>query len=235
MKSNTEYSTDPQTVVITMDVSGGFRVPTPPGFERQPWLQVFGDGRIVCGSQVPNRPTNTGRLTPAELQQLTNWLVQEQQLLELTAEKISGELEGYQSPIADAPTTTIKIQLAKVSREFSVYALKQTARDLPDAKGLQILATIEARLRKVRQLGDIGSQEILDSALQAANQHLEQELPDANPWTTDHLRSIERQPGGGLTLAFSRAKSISGDGYTLSLKLSRTSADRPWKIEFESK
>lgn len=235
MKSNTEYSTDAKTAVITMDLTGGFRVPVPPDFKRQPWLQVFGDGRIVCGSQVPNLPSNEGRLTPAQLQELANWLVQEQKVLELTAEKISRELEGYQSLMADGLTTSIKIQLAKESREFSVYTLRQTAGDLPDAKGLQVLASIETRLRAVRRLGDIGSQEILDSALQAANQHLEQELPDANPWTTDHLRMVERQPNGGLTLTFSRAKSISGDGYTLSLKLSRKAADQPWNFEFESR
>jgi hypothetical protein len=232
---NVSYPTDPNHAVISMDLSGGFRTPSPPGFQRQPWLQVFGDGRIVCGSQVPNRAPNEGRLTDLEMQALVNWVVQEQGLLQLRPEQISQELDGYRSPMADGPTTTIKLVLADQSRELTVYMLKQTARDLQEAPGLQALARIEARLRSVKQWGDIGSQAILESALQMANEHLGHELPDANAWTTEHLRTIERLPNGGLALLFSRAKSISGDGYTLSAKVTRTAENSPWQIEFESR
>jgi len=233
--ANIKYPSDPRLAVITMDLTGGFRSPTPPGFERQPWLQIFGDGRIVCGSQTPNRATHEGRLSEPELQKLVQWVVQEQKLLQIKAEQIAQELDGYQPQMADGPTTTIKVQLAEQSHELTVYTLKQTARDLPEAAGLQTLARVEARLRSVKQLGDIGNQEILDSALTVANEHLERELPDANPWTTEHLRTIERTANGGLTLTFSRAKSISGDGYTLMLKLIRRTTSEPWQIEFESR
>lgn len=230
-----KFHTDPQQAVITMDVTGGFRAPTPSDFQRQPTLQVFGDGRIVCGTQSPNRQSHEGRLTPDQLQQLVEWLVREEKFLEISSAQITQELEGYQSLMADGPTTTIKIQLTEHAHEHSVYTLKQTARDLPDASGLQTLARIEARLRSVKQLGDIGSQEILDSALAMVNKHLEQELPDANPWTAEQLRTIQRGPNGGLVLTFSRAKSISGDGYTLMSKLTRETSSDPWQIEFESR
>ncbi len=230
-----EYPADPLIPVITFDVTGGFRVPTPPGFQRQPTLQVFADGRIVCGTQSPERHSHEGRLTTAQLQELMEGLVRNEKFLEISTDQITKELAGYQSLMADGPTTTIKIQLAQQSQEHSVYTLKQTARDLPDATGLQTLARIEARLRSVKQLGDIGSQEILDTALTLANKHLEQELPDANPWTAAQLRTIQRSPKGGLVLTFSRAKSSSGDGYNLMLKLTRSTSDAKWQIEFESR
>lgn len=235
MPPKIKFRTDPQHAVITMDVTGGFRAPTPPNFKRQPTLQVFGNGRIVCGTQSPNRQSHEGRLTPEQLQQLVEWLVREEKFLEISSAQITQELDGYQSLMADGPTTTIKTQLTEQAHEHSVYTLKQTARDLPDATGLQTLARIEARLRSVKQLGDIGSQEVLDSALAMVNQHLEQELPDANPWTAEQLRTIQRSPNGGLVLTFSRAKSISGDGYTLMSKLTRTTSTDPWQIEFESR
>ncbi len=230
-----EYPADPNVPVITFDVTGGFRVPTPPGFQRQPTLQVFADGRIVCGTQSPERQSHEGRLTTAQLQELMEWLVREEKFLELSTEQVTKELTGYQSLMADGPTTTIKVQLAQQSQEHAVYTLKQTARDLPDASGLQALARIETRLRSVKQLGDIGNQQVLDSALALANKHLEQELPDANPWTAAQLRTIQRSPKGGLVLTFSRAKSSSGDGYNLMLKLTRATTDAEWQIEFESR
>ncbi|MDP1560947.1 MAG: hypothetical protein Q8M16_06085 [Pirellulaceae bacterium] len=230
-----KYHTDPQQAIITMDVTGGFRAPTPADFKRQPTLQVFGDGRIVCGTQSPNRQSHDGRLTPEQLQELVEWLVRAEKFLEISPAQIAQELDGYQSLMADGPTITIKLQLTEQAHEHSVYTLKQTARDLPDATGLQTLARIETRLRSVKQLGDIGSQDILDSALSTANKHLEQELPDANPWTAEQIRTIQRSPNGGLVLTFSRAKSISGDGYTLMSKLTRATGGDPWQIEFESR
>jgi hypothetical protein len=230
-----DYPTDPQHPVITMDLTGGLRVPTPPGFQRQPWLQVFGDGRIVCGAQSPKVQSHSGHLTKEQMQGLVDWLVLDQKLLELSKKQIAQELEGYQSPMADGPTTTIKIDLAGQAHELAVYTLKQTARDLPEASGLQTLTRIEARLRQIRQLGDVGGQDVLDSALSVANKHLEQELPDADPWTTEHLRLVERTPNEGLTLTFSRAKKVDGDGYNLSLKLIRQATPADWKIEFESR
>jgi hypothetical protein len=125
------------------------------------------------------------------------------------------------------------LQLQDQSQELSVYALRMTARELPDAPGLQALLAIEQRLRQVKQWGDLGSRADLDSALQAANEALARELPDANPWIGEHLRRIERPADGGVKLSFGRAKSISDDGYTLSMQVHRASDRQPWQVELE--
>jgi len=224
---------DPQVPVLTLDLSGGLRVPTPADFRRLPLVSVFADGRIVCGSQVPDRPNHVGQLTADELRELLDFVVQQQGLLQITPEQLTEEMQGYRSNLADGPTSTIKLQLQDQSQELSVYALRMTARELPDAPGLQALLAIEQRLRQVKQWGDLGSRAVLDSALQAANEALARELPDANPWIGEHLRRIERPADGGVKLSFGRAKSISDDGYTLSMQVHRASDRQPWQVELE--
>jgi len=224
---------DPQVPVLTLDLSGGLRVPTPADFRRLPLVSVFADGRIVCGSQVPDRPNHVGQLTADELRELLDFVVQQQGLLQITPEQLTEEMQGYRSNLADGPTSTIKLQLQDQSQELSVYALRMTARELPDAPGLQALLAIEQRLRQVKQWGDLGSRAVLDSALQAANEALARELPDANPWIGEHLRRIERPADGGVKLSFGRAKSISDDGYTLSMQVHRASDLQPWQVELE--
>lgn len=224
---------DPEVPVLTLDLSGGLRVPTPADFRRLPLVSVFSDGRIVCGAQVPDRPNQVGQLTPSELRELLAFVIQEQGLLRITPEQLTAEMQGYRSNLADGPTSTIQLRLQDRTHELSVYALRLAARELPDAPGLQALLAIEQRLRQVKQWGDLGSRAVLESALQAANEALARELPDANPWTENHLRRIERPVDGGVTLHFSRAKSISDDGYTLSMQVQRTQEGQPWQATLQ--
>lgn len=227
------FPNDPQVPVLTLDLSGGLRVPTPADFRRRPLVSVFADGRIVCGAQVPDRPNHVGQLTAQELGELLDFVVQQQGLLQITPDQLAEELQGYRSNLADGPTSTIKLQLQDQTHELSVYALGLAAWELPDEPGLQALLAIEQRLRQVKQWGDLGSRAVLDSALRAANEALTRELPDANPWSEDQLRRIERPADGGVKLSFSRAKSISDDGYTLNMQVQRASEGQPWQVELQ--
>lgn len=233
MPADYRLPADPQVPVLTLDLSGGLRVPTPADFRRLPLVSVFADGRIVCGAQVPDRPNHVGQLTPTELRELLEFVIQQQGLLQITPEQLAAEMQGYRSNLADGPTSTIQLRLAERTHELSIYALRLAARELPDAPGLQALLAIEQRLRQVKQWGDLGSRAVLESALQAANEALTRELPDANPWTADHLRRIERSAEGGVNLTFSRAKSISDDGYTLSMQVQRTQEGQPWQVALQ--
>jgi hypothetical protein len=225
---------DPLTPVITFDLEGGFRVATPPGFQREPVLRVYADGRIVCGVQVPNGSSHSARLSDAQLAALLQLVIQDSQFLEITAEQVAAELEGYRSLLADGQTTTISVQLADRSRTLSVYALKLAAQDLPDAAAIKTLAELEVALRQIKQLGDLGGQDVLDSLLEAANRLLAAELPDASPWTVQHLRRSQRRGESGLQATLSRARSISEDGYNLSLTASRASAEEAWTLELKT-
>jgi hypothetical protein len=226
--------TDPDVPVITFDLDGGFRVAPPPGFQREPLLRVYADGRIVCGVQVPQGRAASARLSPPQLAALLQHVLKEGKFLEISPEQVARELEGYRSLLADGQTTIVTVNLADRSHRLSVYALKLTAKDLPNAPAIQSLAEIEVTLRQIKQLGDLGGQDVLDSLLAAANQLLAKELPDADPWTTQHIRRVERLSADGVKVSLSRARAAAQDGYNLSVDASRESAASSWKLELKS-
>jgi hypothetical protein len=121
---------DPDSVVIRVDWEGGF---VPPGvnLSRLPLVLVTADGRVI--TQGPQLAIYPGPLLPIlQVRTLTAQALAD--LLERAAEDgllVDAEYAG--GPIADAPTTVLRITVDGVTYTQSAYALFES----PDANGAE--------------------------------------------------------------------------------------------------
>jgi hypothetical protein len=221
-------------VILQLDLKGGFRAAVPASFEREPTLRLRGDGTLLLGRQTPRATAMQGQLTPSEVQQVLRQIVDDLHFFKTTQEQLQQEQTGHRSMLADGLTTEITVRLVDQQQTLSAYALRQLARDLPDAEAVQRLARMETVLRDLKQLGEIGSSDDLNSVLAAANQRLELELPDAAKWTRQQIRKVERDPQGGLSITLSRTQTVERDGYNLKMIVQRKSKTSPWQIDLET-
>ncbi|MEM7457719.1 MAG: hypothetical protein AAF456_25550, partial [Planctomycetota bacterium] len=80
--------------VIVYDISGGFRMPDPAGFEREPSLQIFADGRVVAGRTSVEAGRGEWRIDDETLSELLHFVIDEQNLLDARTDEIRAAIDA---------------------------------------------------------------------------------------------------------------------------------------------
>ncbi len=224
------FSEDTSIPVITLDIGGGFRAPIQ-DFQREPTLEIYADGRVVGGRNSPVMMIGEAKLSPPELQRLLDFIIEKHNFLETSPENIKQELVGYRSMLADGPTSTVKVFLKDKNNQLSVYALKLTARQLPNAVGVQNLLEIETQLRQVKVLADAGGKQALQELLDSVNAKLRTQLPDQEPLGVPDVRNVQRKADQSLTASFFRKIANDPNNRGINATVSRPTADAALSVQ----
>jgi hypothetical protein len=210
---------DSSIAVLSVDSRGGFwtsRVNAPPVFA------LYGDGRVVY-----RHPTDTSRnldamLSPAQVQALLHFAIDDQEFFGLKREDIEQAIEadsrrdGFSLTVHDATTVHIRITLADRQNEVSFYALGAVAAEYPRVKPLQQLYAVERRVNALVAVLRDGGPRGIEDALQRANAHLLTEQPGLPALSADDYSLGMSAPDGRRLHVFVRSH---GDGTVLSVRV----------------
>lgn len=198
-----EFKKDQQEPLFTFNASGGFRIANQ-GAKPLPNFQVFADGRIVTGGANPGTPNLNAQMTEAELTRFLNFVVNENQFFEIDPDALKQSMEAKRATvrIADAPTSTFKIQVNQGTKEVSIYALWFSVSNFPELDELNQLSKIEKRCKLIVskiQLGDDA-----DMVLKQINEAVEKLGLGIKPFVIDELENSARSANGRFQARFGR-------------------------------
>jgi hypothetical protein len=195
---------DPQAAVVVLDI-----IDTQPGARKrtEPFLTIRADRTVVLGGDAQARRLEA-KLTAGQLQDLLRFAIHENQFFASTSdqlrEAIRSETARKGVTVRGGPTTVLRIQGNAKEHEVRLEALGEHARKYPDIKPLGQLAAIQQRLEKLATWIHAGEQPGIDRAVQAANEQLQKQFPDAPALTADDLQSALQQTDGKSELVLER-------------------------------
>lgn len=138
---------DPQAVVLSMQVKGGRILNKTP----DPYLLVRADGRVV----VTNRATGAkkeSKLTSEQLLDLLRFVVRDNDFFTLDQKTIAASVQAAEAgqplraQVSDAASTTISVRLSGKEHDAGYSAAHTYSTMIPKAKALGQYAAIERRL-----------------------------------------------------------------------------------------
>ncbi len=179
--------------VLTMDVTGGYRMRSPDGFEETPMLQVFSDGRILTGRKSPLVKEVEGQLDLVELKSLLVYVADDCRFFDITSEMVTSDLTAKRvGQIMDAPTMKFTVDLKEHSNAVDVYALPNVAGEFADVPSVASMVAIASRCRHIISMTRLGSVEEASVALTSVNRSLAEKAPDAPQFTMENLQYAEQ-------------------------------------------
>lgn len=196
---------DPDHLLLQWDMTGGFRAPLPPDFEKKPNLQIYADGRVIAGANSPDYEIGRAKLSAEQLKELFDFIVVQQKFFETSEADIRRKMEGYRSRLADGLTSTFQIELEDLQQSIAVYALSVTARDFKEWEPIQRLKAVEQKLRRIKVFADAGGAEGVQRLLDAANAELKKQDVNDRNFTMEHLTSVNHRTDGRLLASFSNS------------------------------
>ena len=190
------------TAVFKMEFSGGFSGPLPKT-PREPFLQIFADGRVVAPPNLPDGEPNEFQMTPEQLQTFLKQVVNDNKFYELDTDKIKEDVAaaGPAAVIADAPTLKISMDLPRGTHSVSAYTPRSTANQLTKVKSIKHVANIEDLGRKLTLVAKVGGYEKVEDALSKVNEQLKEKGLDL--MTMNELYTC-KEKDGILTINFNR-------------------------------
>ena len=230
-----EFAENKELPVITFDMTGGFRGRAPAGHNNQPRLQIWPSGKVVCGSSSAEIKDVQSQLDANELNELLDFIVNEQNFYELTDEGIKKSIAdaGQKIYIADAPTSHFVVNLQRGEHKLSVYGTKFVEKQMPKLKIMKRVSAIEDRLQRVIASAKIGGKVNARPIVKFINKRLKMEYPNAKPMTLDDLRTAQQLADGSITASFENELSDEEDNSTSRL-VARYSRDENGQEEVKS-
>lgn len=146
-----ELPTDANAVILIYDRSGGMLVDQ----RRQALLSISAAGIVTITDPTSVSLTHQGILAPDELQALLSFILTDQSFLSLQTDSINTEIKAVQQQtgkmfvVADAPTTSISIELPAYQHQVQFYALDMMSRQYPEIASLQNLRAVQSRLQQL--------------------------------------------------------------------------------------
>ena len=191
------------TAVFTMKYTSRSGMSIPKGKVRQPFLQIFADGRVVTPPKLNEEKANEFQLKPEQLQDLLKQIVNKNQFYELDTDKIKADVTaaGPIPVMADAPTLELSMELPRGSHAVSAYTPRSTSKQLPKVKSIKQIANIEGLGRQLSLVASVGGYEKLEQALSKVNEQLNEKGLDL--MTVNELYTCNRKDGI-LTINFNR-------------------------------
>ena len=141
---------DPQAPIITLDYRGGLPPPIPRK-NKDPYLVIRADGHATVNDPFERKPRVEGKLSPAALAELMDFIVRENNFFALDSDTIKKNIEARltKGHVTDLPTTFVWVKSGEREHEVRCYALFVYAEKFPDIHSLAQLHEIEHRLTDV--------------------------------------------------------------------------------------
>ncbi len=173
----------------------------------EPWLRVFADGRINCGSSMPlsvERRDDT--LTKAELAWLLHLAVDECQILSRTTKDIEAEFQQSRSakPVPGEPQQSFqyRVELPSGKNELLIPEKALMLRPLRANLQLGAFASLNRYANFLAARAHLGDAKQRQSLLDQLNDKLKTEQPTAPAFRMEHLGGALNTPRVDLTAAF---------------------------------
>jgi hypothetical protein len=206
---------DPKTPVIVLEFQGGF---TPPRKNNEPALTIRADGTAILGAPFGMRKRIEHELGEERLQELLRYILDEKKLGEFNAKDVQGEIRQIQQAkgglglhVADAATTSVRVNADGKEMEAKYYAVGMVARQYPEVEPLAALYDVQRHLQGVMNEIYAGGPEGVARLVKMANEALKQEASAVPGFTAEHLTSATRMADGRLSAHFSRTEELEGD------------------------
>jgi len=197
---------DPDTVILTYNSKGGYRMPTPVGFQPTPLVRVFASGKVVIGRNTPDTPELEFVLNKTELAKLLEFVVNEKRILDITTEGLKQQIEasGKEVLVADAPTDQFLVNLPKAQHDVEMYGLLFLRSTYQNIEDVQSLAAIREKLMFLRSRAALGSQEDVDRLMEEMTQEFKKRFPNSDPLILDDLVNASINKDGSVQAQFAR-------------------------------
>jgi hypothetical protein len=199
---------DPNEFVIVVDDlrKGGWVAVQP---SPEPFLTIRADGRVQVVDVVNYSPESQGVLTPADLQDLLRFMIQEQDFFSL-------DPEGTYEPLPPE-MANFRVYLDHGSRPFVfVQTAERRHRALVDLATMRKpsaqFVAVDKRLRRVAEEVKAGGKERVAEALRLVNEYMSQQRPALSPFTMEEFHSSQPWRTWQPTFFFSRPL---GDGSSI--------------------
>jgi hypothetical protein len=192
--------------VIEFDTVGGYRMANPREFTPTPRLQIFSNGKVVCGRPEPQFAEVVYQMPQQELMELLEFVVNEQQFFSITKKKIDTQIteSGNRVRVADAPTSLFGVEVDRGTHRCEIYAVEFVVKQFPDISELQRISKIQQRLMAVAIRAQLGSEERKTSILKAVNDALKKESPAAKPLTVGDIQYAATLQDKSFKVVFQR-------------------------------
>jgi RNA polymerase sigma factor (sigma-70 family) len=150
---------DPKTVVLSMTVGGGrLRNASP-----DPFLQIMADGKVIRTDRISGAKRES-RLTPAELQELLRFVIQQNDFFNVTGNAIEAGKQQAQAgkavaiAVGDGRTSGIHVQANDKQHDVSCYAASTFQGQFPNVKPLAQFVAVESRLDQLAYILEVAPQ-----------------------------------------------------------------------------
>ena len=207
---------NPSTAVITLDYQGD-RLRR---IDDAPTLSIYANGNVVMPQNYAHSQAYQTQITGAELQQLLDFIIRQNQFFSYQAAKVNAKLSNLKrQPLpVHYSTTVISINADNRQQEVRLPAL---------GKGPMVVETrrvlaIKQRLDKLMSFVKLGGTSEVASLLIIANHQLNLKLRNskslsiadrqalsASSFTADDLESGTRRPDGSINVRFKRSNGAS--------------------------
>jgi hypothetical protein len=170
----------------------------------EPFLTIRADGHVRVVDVVNDSPDSQGVLTPADLQDLLRFIIEEQNFFSLdpegTYEPLPPEMANFRVHIDHARMPFIIVRTAE--RQHRTLVDLSTLRK-PSAQ----FAAVDKRLRRVAEEVKAGGKERVAEALRLVNEYMSQQRPALSPFTMEEFHSSQPWRTWQPTFLFSRTLS----------------------------
>lgn len=187
-------------VVIRFDVLGGLTVPR---ISAEPIMSILADGRVKIPACYKGQKPFEGKISPAELQELLRFAIDQQKFFEHDIKKIEEKLakrENVIPPPTDSVTTTIRIHAGGREHEASYSGYNPRT----DPEEFKRLAALHQRLEQVKAVVQMGGKEKIAEYLKDANARLKESYPEVSPLGLEHFTQAAQRNDGSRSVEFRR-------------------------------
>jgi hypothetical protein len=150
---------DPKTVVLSMAIGGGrIRNASP-----DPFLQILADGKVIRTDRISGAKRES-RLTPAELQEILRFVIQQNDFFNVTGQAIEAGKQQAQAgkqfgiAVGDGRTSTIHVHANDKQHDANCYAAGTFLGQYPNVKPLAQFVAIESRLDQLAYITELAPQ-----------------------------------------------------------------------------
>jgi hypothetical protein len=206
-KSTTDHRLPdkPGDILISLDFHGGRILAE----KNEPHLVLMPDGTVFLGSSAGYCQSDNFKITQAEIQELLEFIIDENQFFTLDPLTIknsvmsSAQSSGRNFSVADAPVTVIRVRADGKDHTVEYYALDFVAQRFPDIENLQQFIAVQRRLQHLASLLQAGGEKALNAYLKTANTLVKQKWPHGPSLEIADLQYASRLESGAIKLRFS--------------------------------
>ena len=182
-----------------------------------PMIEIYADGRVECGRLSIGANRATSNLSPDQLQDLMNFVVNDQKFFEIdeavVADKIKNDPRVRNSSERALPQFTLTVTTKDQQKQVTIEGLRVFSKILSEFGMLQNAAEIERRLNNLFITINVGGREAMISILDQVNKQFERNIEKVGAFTINDATFLVVRNDGSMKVTFGRSKTSEEGGY----------------------